>query len=406
MPAHFSTNHRARSSRSLGVARSGTRRRVVSTTLAAATTLATLAFAAQASTAATTNPRTDHASSSTVWLCRPGTSDDPCTSSLAATSISASGAKATVRAVPARNSKYDCFYVYPTVSRELSTNADLRIQKAEIAVAVAQASRFSQVCRVWAPMYRQVTLAGLAESDNLDVGISATATAYAGVKSAFQDYLQNDNDGRPIVFIGHSQGAAMLIKLLAQMVDNNATLRSKLVMAVILGGNVEVRTGSLTGGSFNHIPLCNASGEAGCVLAYSSFPSEPPADSLFGRPGQGVSLQSGQTNTKGLQVACVNPAAIGGGTAELDPYFPSTGSVSTPWVNYPNLYSASCRTSGGATWLQVAKSSGSSDSRPLVTETDGPEWGFHVADVNLGLGDLVPDVAAAESHMDGATSTT
>ncbi len=52
MPAHFSTNHRARSSRSLGVARSGTRRRVVSTTLAAATTLATLAFAAQASTAA------------------------------------------------------------------------------------------------------------------------------------------------------------------------------------------------------------------------------------------------------------------------------------------------------------------------------------------------------------------
>ncbi len=55
------------------------------------------------------------------------------------------------------------------------------------------------------------------------------------MKSAFQDYLQNDNDGRPIVFIGHSQGAAMLIKLLAQMVDK-ATLRSKLVMAVILGG--------------------------------------------------------------------------------------------------------------------------------------------------------------------------
>ncbi len=150
-------------------------------------------------------------------------------------------------------------------------------------------------------------------------------------------------------------------------------------------------------GSFNHIPLCNASGEAGCVLAYSSFPSEPPADSLFGRPGQGVSLQSGQTNTKGLQVACVNPAAIGGGTAELDPYFPSTGSVSTPWVNYPNLYSASCRTSGGATWFAGCQELGILGFRdPIVTEDRWPEWGFHVADVNLGLGDLVPDVAAAE----------
>ena len=57
--------------------------------------------------------------------------------------------------------RFDCFYVYPTVSTETSANADLTVQPAERAAAIVQASRFSQRCTVWAPMYRQVTVAGL-----------------------------------------------------------------------------------------------------------------------------------------------------------------------------------------------------------------------------------------------------
>ncbi|HTN79059.1 MAG TPA: DUF3089 domain-containing protein, partial [Acidimicrobiales bacterium] len=55
----------------------------------------------------------------------------------------------------------DCFYVYPTVSTQAGPNADLTIEPAEKTVAEAQASRFSSVCNVWAPMYRQVTLSSL-----------------------------------------------------------------------------------------------------------------------------------------------------------------------------------------------------------------------------------------------------
>ena len=54
----------------------------------------------------------------------------------------------------------DCFYVYPTVSDEKSGNSDLKIQDTERSIALYQASRYSQDCRVYAPMYRQVTLAG------------------------------------------------------------------------------------------------------------------------------------------------------------------------------------------------------------------------------------------------------
>jgi pimeloyl-ACP methyl ester carboxylesterase len=294
------------------------------------------------------------------------------------------------------NAKFDCFYIYPTVSTETSTNADLRVQPAEVAAAVAQASRFSELCRVWAPMYHQVTLAGL-ETPGLGASSPEMVTAYQSLLAGFSDYLARYNDGRPIVLIGHSQGAAIAIELLEHLVDNDAALRSRLVVAIVLGGNVVVPTGKLEGGSFSHIPLCSSTGETGCVIAYSSFPGEPPAGSLFGRPGQGVSVMSGQTATAGLQVACVNPAALSGGAADLEPLFPTDGAMSTPWVEFPGLYRAQCKSGGGATWLQVTKLTGASDHRPVVTETEGPDWGYHVADVNLALGNLLADTAAAEA---------
>jgi Protein of unknown function (DUF3089) len=332
----------------------------------------------------------------TVWLCKPGQAHDPCTSSLAATVVTAAGAHSVVTQKPAANPPLDCFYVYPTVSTETTPNSDLEVQKAETATATAQASRFSTVCRVYAPMYRQVTLTELFTHPTLQIPLSVAATAYESLVAGFRDYLAHDNHGRPIVFIGHSQGAAILIALLQQMVDDDAALRGRTVMAIILGGDVEVRPGKLVGGSFSHIPLCARAGEAGCVIAYSSFPGEPPKTALFGRPGQGVALQSQQPGAKGVQVACVNPAAIGGGAATLDPYLPSEGKLPTPWVEFPGLYTARCMTApGGVGWLQVRKATGASDKRPVVTEDAGPDWGYHVADVNLALGDLVRDVSAA-----------
>ena len=51
--------------------------------------------------------------------------------------------------------------MYPTVSTQPTANANLTMDPQETAVAVAQASRFSQVCNVYAPMYRQLTVAGI-----------------------------------------------------------------------------------------------------------------------------------------------------------------------------------------------------------------------------------------------------
>ncbi len=341
--------------------------------------------------------------SSTVWLCRPGMANDPCTVNLNATVVGPTGARTAQPAQPAANPPYDCFYVYPTVSAEKGDNADLAVQPAETFVAIEQAARFSQVCRVWSPMYRQATLRSIADGKAITANVNTIA--YNSLLSGWQDYLEHDNHGRPIIFIGHSQGAAMLIQLLQRQVDGNAALRARTVSAIVLGGNVVVPTGKTVGGSFQHLPACQSVHSTGCVIAYSSFSTTPPTNSLFGRPGQGVSLQAAQTDRAGLQVVCVNPADIGGKPAPLDPYFgvPAASPGGQPsWYTYPDLYSAGCTTGNGATWLQVNDIAAPGDKRPRVTAADGPAWGLHVDDVNLALGNLVNDVRQQEAAWHSA----
>jgi hypothetical protein len=363
---------------------------------------ALLSFLVPALVAAPSAGAASSAPRNTVWLCRPGQAADPCTYSRAYTTISATGSTHAVASpAPTKNAKkFDCFYVYPTVSTENSLNSDLAVQKSEIYTAVLQAARFSQVCNVWAPMYHQAT--SLALSQGRLTQPSVLNTAYNSVLSAWKDYLAHDNHGRPIIFIGHSQGASMLIKLLRAQVDPSAKLRAHVVSAIILGGNVQVPLGKVVGGTFQNIPLCTSATQNGCVIAYSSFGNPPPSNSFFGVTGQGVSLVSGQTASSGLQVACVNPVTFSGAPGHLLPYFLDVTSglsisVVTPWVSYPGLYTATCKTSRGATWLQVDTSSRPGDPRPKVAASYGPDWGYHVYDANLALGDLVYDVAVQEA---------
>jgi hypothetical protein len=369
---------------------------------AAAWLLAASLLAASCSSTATTatapaGGSRSASAASTVWLCKPGIPDDPCTRSLQTTVVSPTEAISTSSPKPANPTGFACFYVYGTVSQESSVNADLAIQSTEVDSAIDQGSPFSPVCQVYAPIYRQVTLADLAAHPDLNFGPAETVTAYDSIRSGFEDFLAHELGDRPFVVIGDSQGAAMLNLLLANIVDPNPALRARLVAGVILGGNVEVPRGQLVGGTFKHIAACTSQGQVGCVIAFSSFPSTPPADSLFGRPGQGVSLQSNQTAKAGLQVVCVNPAALSGGTAPLDSAFPTQGKLATPWVALPGLYTATCEQADGASWLNVTKTPGRPAIGPTLTEDGGTDFGYHVWDMFLTQDNLVSDVTAAEA---------
>ena len=51
----------------------------------------------------------------------------------------------------------------------------------------------------------------------------------------------------------------------------------------------------------------------------------------------------------------------------------------------------------GTTWLQVRKDFRSFGSTTGCDGADGPDWGYHEYDVNLALGNLLADTAAAEA---------
>jgi hypothetical protein len=182
-----------------------------------------------------------------------------------------------------------------------------------------------------------------------------------------------------------------------QLVENNPALRSRTVLAILPGANIVVPNGKTEGATFSDIPECTYTGETGCVIAYSSYPSQPPSDSVFGIPGQGDSTITNQTATTGVHVVCTNPAALGGGSGTLVPLLLTEGSLPTPYVDYPDLYGASCESADNTTWLNVAKISGASDTRPIVGEPQGPEWGYHGDDLNLPFGNLLLDTTAAEA---------
>ncbi len=338
-------------------------------------------------------------SAPTVWLCRPGLANDPCDASLSDTAVGPDGSTHLVRAARAGKPPVDCFYVYPTISGQPTMNASLAIDFRLQEVAIAQASRFSQVCRVYAPVYRQITLSALDHPARIT--LADALTAYRSVLAAFRDYLAHYNDGRGIVFIGHSQGAVILIRLLQQEVDRNAALRHRLVSALLLGGNLTVARGGRLGGSFAHIPACDSSRETGCVVAYSSFTSKPAGHSEFGltTSDAGVGILAPRHPAAGLQIMCVNPGNPAGGTTALEPYLPSLvlaflggggrPVVKTPWVSFPGSFDARCETSGDATWLQISPSARGARRAALLAHLQDPLLGLHILDVNIALGNLV-----------------
>jgi Protein of unknown function (DUF3089) len=337
-----------------------------------------------------------------TWLCRPGRKD-ACDVDLTTTIVEASGKlkQETWKADP--NALIDCFYVYPTVSNDPTPNSDMNAGPEELAVVKAQLARFGSHCRIYAPLYRQVTLTALRAGLAGKPMAADRALGYNDVLDAWNYYLEHDNKGRGVVLIGHSQGSGVLMQLIKNEIDGKP-IQDRIVSALLLGMNVAVPKGKDVGGIFQKMPLCHSANQTGCVISYVSFRENvpPPANSLFGKvPGEG------------MVAACTNPAALGGGSGELKAYLSAGGRsngsaaepkpwvtppqpINTPFVSVPGLLTAQCVQNEKGSYLAITVHGNPADPRTddiagdvVVNGQVLANWGLHLIDVNEAMGNLV-----------------
>jgi hypothetical protein len=329
-------------------------------------------------------------SQSASWMCRPD-KEAVCTTGLDAMAITADGQRTRQPFAPAADPPIDCFYVYPTASKETTRYADMA-QSPELEKTVRdQVGRLSSRCRVFAPIYRQLTSAGLAQ----DMAGGSTldwSGPYSDVLAAWTQYLAHDNNGRGVVLIGHSQGTILLQRLIAEQIDGKP-VQKRLISAFLAGDpSLPVPEGRKVGGVFKSIALCSSAAQTGCAYVWGSYlAGATPATRLFGgSPGHG------------LVGACESPAAPEGGSALLKTYLPRPADAPTddpPYVALVGQLSGACKADALGDVLRVTVLPSKFAERLTASLDRGgayPDWGLHRLDVALVQGNMV-DVVAAES---------
>ena len=167
--------------------------------------------------------------------------------------------------------KVDVFFVHPTTyfskdgwNASFSEQGGAGVAGVDAGTMRAQASVFNGCCRVFAPRYRQATLAAFFDrSPDLVPGPDGKAAidlAYGDVSRAFTEFLKRSH-GRPFILAGHSQGSLHLIRLLQERVVGKP-LQKRLVAAYLIGSSL--RAGDLK------LPLCEGPAQTGCLINYNS----------------------------------------------------------------------------------------------------------------------------------------
>ena len=193
----------------------------------------------------------------------------------------------------------DVFYVHPTLYlKGKSWNADVGDKKLNKKVddkpVHYQASVFNEICRVYAPRYRQAIVDVFYEDKSTpDDSRKALELAYSDVKRSFEYYLKHYNNSRPIIIASHSQGSYHARKLLQEFFDTT-DLRNRLVAAYVVGM-------SISESMYRNLKLCENEYQTGCIVGWISYKKGySPANKFF------------------LHSQCVNPVTWMRDTAWVD----------------------------------------------------------------------------------------
>jgi hypothetical protein len=178
----------------------------------------------------------------------------------------------------------DTFFIHPTgylrsASWTSPMDPDSATEENTLWMMANQASAYNGCCNVYAPRYREATLASYFE--DVELRDEVLGFAYEDVKRAFEYFLQHYNQGRPFVVASHSQGSHHAIRLLKEVVDSSE-LRQRMVAAYLIGAIV-IPVSPAWFASMSHIAACQRADDLRCVVHWDTMPEGAPA---FERPAE------------------------------------------------------------------------------------------------------------------------
>lgn len=175
---------------------------------------------------------------------------------------------ATINSFNLDNKSVDLFFVHRTTnyskikwnSNYPSTYTKESIMRKAILPIV---NIFSDNCNIYTPVYQQCTLFSF--FDNSQDCILALDIAYNDIKEAFLSFLtQNQKKNKPIVLVGHSQGACHISRLIKEFCEKDPSIYKRIMMVYLIGWPIENDYFNLLQPSKNPI-------DTGCFVSWCTF---------------------------------------------------------------------------------------------------------------------------------------
>jgi hypothetical protein len=163
------------------------------------------------------------------------------------------------------NPNIDAFFIHPTLYlKGNSWNADINDKKLNKEIGNTaiqnQASVFLGIANIYAPHYRQMHIQSYYDLEN---GLQAFELAYLDVKNAFMYYWQNYNKGNKFIIAGHSQGTNHAERLLKEIILENDSMRSLLLISYLPGMPIKQ--------FHKDLPPCISPNQLNCFLSWRTL---------------------------------------------------------------------------------------------------------------------------------------
>lgn len=162
----------------------------------------------------------------------------------------------------------DLFLICPTVDMgedgEYNMSMDdTKTKESFVGALNMERGIYENSATMYAPYYRQMTFPAYSLSD--EEMKPYLETAYRDVAAAFEYYIENCNNDRPIIMAGFSQGSQLLLMLLEEYFDDSE-YQEKLVAAYCIGWRITEEDLA----QYPHLKMAQGENDTGVIISFNS----------------------------------------------------------------------------------------------------------------------------------------